>query len=122
MPKALVAGSPLPHEGSLSEDEIKHLKSLGYDVVDIRTTFGTRQVELLMQAFLLGTVPIDARAKIVAEARKVWADISKEEAEAALEVADTEVDAVALLTEVQLGPVPSVPGKRRRGKPPGKDR
>lgn len=120
MPKAMVAMTPLPHEGGLSEEEIAHLKALGYDVIDIRTTFGTRQVELLMQAFLLGTVPIDGRARIVAEARKVWADISKEEAEAALEGVDEAVDAVALLTGVATE-APKVV-RRRRGRPPGKDR
>lgn len=122
MPKALVAGTPLPHEGHLAVEDIEHLKSLGYDVVDLRTTFGTRQVELLMQAFLLGTVPIDGRAKIVAEARKVWADVSKEEAEAALDSSDDAVDAVALLTGVATEAPKVVSRKRRRGRPPGVDR
>lgn len=121
MPRAFTSGTPLPHEGHLTSDEISHLQKLGYDVIDIRQTFGTRQVELLMQAFLLGTVPVDARFKVVAEARKVWADVSKEEAEAALESTDEVVDAVSLLTAAVDGTT-KVVAKRRRGRPPGRDR
>lgn len=122
MPPAKVSGSPIPHEGSINSEDAAFLKKQGYDVVDVRSTTGPRQIELLFQAFLLGTVEYDSKRMSAAEQiRLYWGKTSKDDAEKALTEVKEAPDAMALLANLGVKEQAGIPlpPHKKRGRPKG---
>lgn len=117
-PPALRPGTPLGHDGGLTDAEIEHLRSLGYDPQHYLSATGPRVVELYLEGSIKGLIPFDERKfKALESARKHYSKVSKTQVEDEL-VNEGEVDAVAALAHLGTQPTAALP--KRRGRPPGK--
>lgn len=122
MPKARVSGSPIPHEGSILPEDAAYLAKLGYEVIDIRTTTGPRQVELLFQAVMLQTIDYNAQRMAAAEQIRIyWGKTTKDEVEKGMTEVKEAPNAMKLLEHIgtqQKQEMPLVIPKKR-GRPKG---
>lgn len=117
-PPALKTGTPLGHDGDLSDGEIEHLRRLGYDPQHYLCATGPRVVELYLEGCLKGLIPYEEKKfKALESARKHYSKVSKTQVEDEL-VNEGEVDAVAALAHIGTLPQSSLP--KKRGRPPGK--
>lgn len=113
-------GLPLGHEGSISAEDVEHLRSLGYDPVDTRTVHGPRAVELILEGMVRGTIAFDrSRFGALESMRKLYADTTKEAKEAELEDKGDKPDALAVLKADVEQIARQKTKQRHRGKPPG---
>lgn len=122
MPKARVPGSPIPHEGSILPEDAALLTKLGYEVIDIRTTTGPRQVELLFQAVMLQTIPYDKERMAAAEQIRIyWGKTTKDDVEKGMTEVKEAPNALQLLHTLGTQREQNLPVviPKKRGRPKG---
>ncbi len=117
-PPAIKSGTPIGHAGDLTEEELAHLRSLGYDPQHYLSATGPRVVELYLEGSLKGLIPYDEKKfKALESARKHYSKMSKTQVEDELTHED-DVDAISALAHLGKQPLDVEP--KRRGRPPGK--
>ncbi len=114
-PPAHKPGTPLGHDGTLSEEEVAHLKTLGYEPQHYLSATGPRVVELYLEGSIKGLIPFDEKKfKALEAARKHYSKVSKTQVEDEL-IHEDDADAISALAHLGRNPT-VVPA--RRGRPP----
>jgi hypothetical protein len=114
-PPALKPGTPLGHDGNLSEEEVAYLKTLGYEPQHYLSATGPRVVELYLEGSIKGLIPFDEKKfKALESARKHFAKVTKTQVEDEL-IHEDDADAVSALAHLGKNPTVEV---KRRGRPP----
>lgn len=118
-PKANPEGTPLGYE-DLTEEEVTHLKGLGYDVQHYRSATGPRLIELYMEGCIKGLIKFDKHLYgLLESSRKQFSKVTKEQAEAGLVDKGEKVDAIKLLEGLgSQSTITEEAPKRGRGRPP----
>lgn len=118
-PKAQMPGTALGHDGTLTDIEVAHLQSLGYDVMHYKAATGPRLVEAYLEGAAKGLIEFNEKIfKALESMRKHYAKTSREGFEESLINKGGKVDALKLLEGLGSDSAPAEQAPKKRGRPP----